>query len=71
VIEGLKADGYARLRPFDGQGRLATYLAIVACADAYQRRGWSLRTVSSEAERPAAERAKTNDTLQDGFTAPL
>ena len=30
VIEGLKADGYARLRPFDGQGRLATYLAIVA-----------------------------------------
>ncbi|SDN18934.1 RNA polymerase primary sigma factor [Afipia sp. GAS231] len=30
VIEGLKADGYARLRPFDGQGRLSTYLAIVA-----------------------------------------
>lgn len=30
VIEGLKADGYARLKAFDGHGRLATYLAIVA-----------------------------------------
>ena len=30
VVEGLKADGYARLRAFDGQGRLSTYLAIVA-----------------------------------------
>lgn len=30
VVEGLKADGYARLKPFDGQSRLATYLAIVA-----------------------------------------
>ena len=30
VVEGLKADGYARLRAFDGQSRLSTYLAIVA-----------------------------------------
>jgi RNA polymerase primary sigma factor len=30
VIEAFKADGYARLKAFDGQGRLATYLAIVA-----------------------------------------
>jgi RNA polymerase primary sigma factor len=30
VVEGLKADGYARLKAFDGQSRLATYLAIVA-----------------------------------------
>jgi RNA polymerase primary sigma factor len=30
VVEGLKADGYARLKPFDGQSRLSTYLAIVA-----------------------------------------
>ncbi|MGP0092066.1 MAG: sigma-70 family RNA polymerase sigma factor [Xanthobacteraceae bacterium] len=30
VIVRLKADGYARLRPFDGRSRLATYLALVA-----------------------------------------
>ncbi|SHK15063.1 RNA polymerase primary sigma factor [Bradyrhizobium lablabi] len=30
VIEGLKADGYSRLRAFDGRSRLSTYLAIVA-----------------------------------------
>jgi RNA polymerase primary sigma factor len=30
VFDALKADGYARLRPFDGRGRLATYLAVVA-----------------------------------------
>jgi RNA polymerase primary sigma factor len=30
VIEGLKADGYARLAAFDGRARLSTYLAIVA-----------------------------------------
>jgi RNA polymerase primary sigma factor len=30
VIEGLKTNGYARLRAFDGRSRLSTYLAIVA-----------------------------------------
>jgi RNA polymerase primary sigma factor len=30
VIVRLKADGYARLRAFDGRSRLATYLAVVA-----------------------------------------
>ena len=30
IIEALKADGYARLKAFDGRSRLATYLAIVA-----------------------------------------
>jgi RNA polymerase primary sigma factor len=30
VIEALKADGYARLKPFDGRSRLSTFLAIVA-----------------------------------------
>jgi len=30
VIVRLKADGYARLRAFDGRSRLATYLALVA-----------------------------------------
>jgi RNA polymerase primary sigma factor len=30
VIEALKADGYARLKAFDGQGRLSTFLAIAA-----------------------------------------
>ncbi|CAN7717758.1 sigma-70 family RNA polymerase sigma factor [Bradyrhizobium sp. LjRoot220] len=30
MVEGLKAEGYERLRAFDGQSRLSTYLAIVA-----------------------------------------
>jgi RNA polymerase primary sigma factor len=30
IIDALKANGYARLRPFDGRGRLSTYLALVA-----------------------------------------
>lgn len=30
IVEALKADGYGRLKAFDGQSRLATYLAIVA-----------------------------------------
>lgn len=30
ILEALKADGYARLKAFDGQSRLSTYLAIVA-----------------------------------------
>ena len=30
VVAALKADGYARLRPFDGRARLSTYLAIAA-----------------------------------------
>jgi RNA polymerase primary sigma factor len=30
IIEALKANGYARLKAFDGRGRLATYLAIAA-----------------------------------------
>lgn len=30
VVASLKADGYARLRAFDGRARLATYLALVA-----------------------------------------
>jgi RNA polymerase primary sigma factor len=30
VIDALKTNGYARLRAFDGQSRLSTYLAIVA-----------------------------------------
>jgi RNA polymerase primary sigma factor len=30
VVAGLKADGYARLKTFDGRASLATYLAIVA-----------------------------------------
>jgi RNA polymerase primary sigma factor len=29
VLEALKADGYARLKAFDGRSRLSTYLAIV------------------------------------------
>jgi RNA polymerase primary sigma factor len=29
VIAALKADGYARLKPFDGRARLSTYLALV------------------------------------------
>ena len=30
IVEALKADGYARLRAFDGRARLSTYLALVA-----------------------------------------
>jgi RNA polymerase primary sigma factor len=30
VVEALKADGYGRLKAFDGRGRLSTYLAIAA-----------------------------------------
>ena len=30
IIEALRADGYARLRAFDGRARLSTYLALVA-----------------------------------------
>lgn len=30
IIEALKADGYAKLRAFDGRGQLSTYLALVA-----------------------------------------
>ena len=30
LIEAIKADGYARLKAFDGRARLSTYLAVVA-----------------------------------------
>jgi len=30
IVEALKADGYARLRAFDGRAQLSTYLALVA-----------------------------------------
>jgi len=30
IVAALKADGYARLKAFDGRGRLSTYLALVA-----------------------------------------
>jgi RNA polymerase primary sigma factor len=30
VVETLKADGFARLKPFDGRARLSTFLALVA-----------------------------------------
>ena len=30
IVAALKADGYARLKPFDGRARLSTYLALVA-----------------------------------------